>query len=312
MRHGTVSIFLLVTKEAAIAWVRDKAMRLSAALSLYTLLSTAPMLVITVLIGRAVWREHSHFGQSMMDEVALLTGPQVADALRPLLDYRRVHESSGLATLASMLLLLFSATSMFVELQDAMNTIWRVKDQPHGEVRRYLRDRLLSLVLVVCVEILLLLSIAGAGVMVGISNHLRTPTLGLAMVKNVVIPCGLAFAVFSILYKVLPSVRLKWKHVRIGALIAAILFTIGRYGLILYFHYHSPTSLFGAAGSLAAVLLWVYYSSFSLFYGAEFTKAWASRYHRYRPRLKSSVTPKARRLKSILKSNGPLSNSLEA
>jgi membrane protein len=176
---------------------------------------------------------------------------------------------------------------MFVELQDAMNAIWCVNSQKLDTVRHYFLSRLLSLALVVSVEILLLLCVAGAGVMAGISSHIPSTMISLMLMKNALIPCAGAFVLFTIVYKILPAVEVKWKHVWPGALIAAILFTIGRYGLRVYFQFHSPTSVFGAAGSLAAVLLWVYYSSFSLFFGAEFTRAWTSRYHRYRPRPKS-------------------------
>jgi membrane protein len=262
--------------------MRDKAMRLSAALSLYALLSLASLLVLTLKLARTFFREHLHAGRSIMDDMTLLMGPQIAQALAPILESKQAQSGGVLSTVATTVLLLFSATSMFMELQDAMNTIWGI-DAPHRDpVRQYLFSRLRSLAIVAGLEILLLLSMAFASLMVAAASHLDYPNNGWALLRNVFAPFAFAGVLFAVLFKVLPAAKLKWSHVWAGALVAAGLFTAGRYALILYFRYYPPASLFGAAGSVAVVLVWVYYSSFSLFFGAEFTKAWARRYQHRR------------------------------
>jgi len=273
----SIHVLIAVFKETCVGWMRDKAMRLSAALSLYALLSLASLLVLALKLARTIFHEHLHAGRSIIDEMSILMGPQVAESLRPVLESKRAETTGVGSTIATTVLLLFSATSMFMELQDAMNTIWGMSAKHRTGVKHYIFSRLRSLAVVVGIEILLLLSMVFATLWVPIASHLQYLTDWYAILRNVIAPFVNAALLFAILFKVLPSADLQWKNVWAGALVAAVLFTAGRYALILYFRWYPPASIFGAAGSMAVVLLWVYYSSFSLFFGAEFTKAWASR-----------------------------------
>lgn len=263
-------------KETVTGWVRDNAMRLSAALSLYTILSMAPLLVITIKIVGVVLRSKSYAQQQITEQVTSLMGWQVAELLKPMIETGGHHGAGRLATVISTAVLLFSATGVFAELQDSMNTIWGVKAKPAQGIVGFIRTRLLSLGMVFGIGFLLLVSLFVSAVFTTLSRYIAGDVKWLAFVLDVIISTGVVLLLFAAIFKFLPDVKLTWRHVWVGAAITAGSFTIGKYGLALYFKYASPTSAFGAAGSLAAVMLWVYYSSFILFFGAEFTKVWSA------------------------------------
>ena len=272
-------------KETIADWLEDKAMRLSAALALYTILSLAPLLVITLKIVGVVLRNKDYARDQMTDQITDLMGWQVAQAVQPMIESGSRAGGGWVATIVSTAVLMFSATGVFVELQDSMNTIWGVKPKPNLGIWDFVRTRLLSLAMVFGTGFLLLVSMFVTAVM----DNLADFVAGDAKWFGVLLDIGVSFLVISVLFaaifKFLPDVKLAWRHVWFGAIMTAILFTGGKYGLALYFKFASPTSAFGAAGSLAAVLLWVYYSAFILFFGAEFTKVWSLHHlgHRVQP-----------------------------
>jgi membrane protein len=262
-------------KETAAAWVRDNAMRLSAALSLYAILSLAPLLVITLKVVGVVWTRREYAREQITRQMAGLMGSQAAEALKPMIESGGRHGHGVLATVLSTAILLFSATGVFIELQDAMNIIWGVMPKPGRGVRDFVLDRLLSLGMVFGIGFLLLSSMLVSAILAAMAGYVAGDKSWLAFLADIVVSFGLVTVLFGAVFKFLPDVRLAWGHVWIGATTTGALFTAGKYALVLYFGYAAPTSAFGAAGSLVAVLLWVYYSSFILFFGAEFTKTWA-------------------------------------
>ncbi|HSU65847.1 MAG TPA: YihY/virulence factor BrkB family protein, partial [Tepidisphaeraceae bacterium] len=178
--------------------------------------------------------------------------------------------------------LLFSATGVFIELQDSMNTIWGVKPKPGPFIWGFIRNRILSLAMIFGIAFLLLISMFITTVLTGLVRHVAGSARPLVFTADLVTSFVVLAAIFAAMFKFLPDARIAWRHVWLGALLTAALFTLGKYCLALYFKFASPTSAFGAAGSLAAVLIWVYYSSFILFFGAEFTKVWV---HHHAPRV---------------------------
>jgi len=263
-------------KETASKWLEDNAMRLSAALSLYTLLSLAPLLVISIKIV-AVVAGGQKAATTISHQVQNLMGSQAADAVRPMIANGGKHGSGVVAAIISTVLLIFSATGVFVELQDSMNTIWGVKPKPNQGFGNFVRTRMLSIGMVFGIGFLLLVSMLVSTLLATLAQFLAREVTWLTFVADIIVTFGVVFLLFTGIFKFLPDVKLSWRHVWSGALLTAVLFTLGKYGLTLYFRYGTPTSAFGAAGSLAAVLLWVYYSAFILFFGAEFTKAWSMR-----------------------------------
>ena len=273
-----VGLLVPLLKATAGGWMRDNAMRLSAALALYTILSLAPLLVITAKLVGVATRDTNYARAQVTAQITDLMGTQVAQAIQPMLESGSRQGGGVLAAALSTAVLLFSATGVFAELQDSMNTIWGVKPKPNQGVRDFLRNRLLSLAMVFGTGFLLVVSMFLTTATVRLAAYLAGDTRWLALTLDPLVSFGVVSVLFAGIFKFLPDVRLAWRHVWVGAALTAGMFTAGKYALALYFRYATPTSAFGAAGSLAAVLLWVYYSSFILFFGAEFTKVWSVRH----------------------------------
>lgn len=253
-------------------------MRLSAALSLYTILSLAPLLVITIKIVGVVVKNKNYARDQITDQLTDLMGWRVAQAIQPLIENSKEPGGGILATLVSSALLIFSATGVFVELQDSMNTVWGVKPKPNRGIWDFIHHRLLSLGMVFGTGFLLLVSMFVTTLMDHVSEYVAHDRKWFGVFLDIMVSFSVVSVLFAAIFKFLPDVKLKWRNVWLGAVFTSGLFTAGKYALALYFRFASPTSAFGAAGSLAAVILWVYYSAFILFFGAEFTKVW-SLYH---------------------------------
>jgi membrane protein len=265
-------------------WIEDNAMRLSAALSLYTIISLGPLLVITFKLITMLWRDQQVVRHQIVTQVTSLMGAQAANAIQPMLDSATGAKNGIFATMVGTIVLFLSATCVFGELQDSMNTVWGVKPKPNQGLINFVRNRLLSMGMVFGIAFLLLVSMFVSALLTVLAKSFAGDAKGLAFAIDIFVSFAVQTLLFAAIFKFLPDVKLQWKYVWTGAILTAILFTIGKYGLALYFKYATPTSAFGAAGSLVAVLLWVYYSSFILFFGAEFTRAWAWNHgHRTEP-----------------------------
>jgi membrane protein len=275
----------LLFKQAASEWRQDNVLRLSAAVSFYTVLSLAPLLVIVIrVMGIAHARQFAR--EQIIKQTTNLIGTQPAEVIKPIIESSATQSIGSLATAISTVVLLFSATSVFIELQNSMNSIWSVelnaRKTNHAEkaVLTFIRARLLSLAMVFGLGLLLIIFIFVSGILTAFQHHIANFDRWTAYLTSIPISCAVEFTLFGAIFKFLPDVRLGWRHVWHGALIAVILFGAGRFGLALYFKYASNNNMYGAAGSLVAVLTWIYCSSFSLFFGAEFTKVWTRRYDR--------------------------------
>jgi membrane protein len=267
---------ITILKETAADWSEDKAVRLSAALSLYTILSLAPLLILTLKVVSLIYRDKARVRHQMLEQLSNLMGRGTAsDAIKAMLDNGTKPGSGVIASVIGTILLLSSAAGVFIELQDSMNTIWGVKPKPNQGVWGFIRNRLLSMGMVLGIAFLLLVSMFISSLMTTMAQMIAGDAAWVGIVLDVVISFGVVTVLFAAIFRFLPDAKVQWKHVWLGAVMTALLFTLGKYGLTLYFKFGTPTSAFGAAGSIVAVLLWVYYSSFILFFGAEFTKVWA-------------------------------------
>lgn len=277
-KAGGLKQLLPVLSKTANDWMQDNAMRLSASLALYSILSLAPLLVITFKVVGLVLRNKDYARQQMIGQLSNLMGSQAAQGIRPIIESGAKAGHGGVAAIISTAVLIFSATGVFGELQDAMNTIWGVKPKPNQGIWGFVRHRLLSVGMVFAIAFLLLVSMFVSTALAAVTQYVAGQTKGFAFLADIIVSIGVEAVLFAAMFKFLPDVKIRWRHVWLGGVITAVLFTLGKYGLTLYFKLASPTSAFGAAGSLVAVLLWVYYSSFILFFGAEFTKVWAVRH----------------------------------
>jgi membrane protein len=259
-------------------WIDDKAPKLGASLSFFTMFSLAPLLLIVISIAGLLFGTDEAMN-SIIVQVNGLIGKQGAEIIRTALKNSHNTSTGIIAIVISLVTLVISATAAFIELQDSLNIIWKVKAKSNRNfIEAFLKDRLHSFALVIAAGFLLLVSLIISAVLSAISNYfsrkfISIPT-GLLEVINNVITFGVIFILFASIFMILPNVFLKLKDVWSGALVTAFLFIVGKFLIGLYLGTSTLGSTYGAAGSLVIVLLWVYYSAQILFLGAEFTKVY--------------------------------------
>lgn len=263
-------------------WQEDKASRLAASLAYYMVFSIAPLLLIVIVVVGAVWGEEAARGQ-IFTELEDVVGAETADAIQSLVNNVNQSQSSGLAAAIGIGGLLISATTIFAQLQDALNTIWDVKPRPGRGILGMVKVRATGFLVIGGLGLLLLLSLVIDTMLNAItgpaSDVLPSATFGILLwILNLALGIGLLTLAFALVYKILPDVEISWEDVWVGSLVTAILFTIGRYVLTFYIARNSTASAYGAAGSLIIILLWVNYSAQIFFFGAEFTQVYARRH----------------------------------
>jgi membrane protein len=267
-----------ILKKTGSDWSEDNCTRLAAALSGYTVMSLAPLVVIVFKILSVAFRgpaAQAKLQKYLSGEVRSLTGFEDNGLISTIIQ-KSTHPGTGIwATIFGILVLLFSASGVFGELQNSMNTIWEVKPKPNLGMWGFLRQRFLSMTMVLGVAFLLLVSLFVSTTITAVSKNVLGNIKYISFMGDVIVSLAVVTVLFAMIFKLLPDVKIPWKYVWLGAFITAILFTGGKWGLTAYFRYGAPTSAYGAFGSLAAVVLWVYYSSMILFFGAEFTKVYA-------------------------------------
>lgn len=267
-------------KETVHEWQEDKASRLAAALAYYTAFSIAPLIIIAIAIAALVFGEEAARG-GIDDQLRGLLGSEGAAAVQEMIKSSRQPAEGTIATLLSLVFLLFGASGVFGQLQDALNTIWEVAPKPGRGIKGFIKDRFLSFAMVAGIGFLLLVSLLVSTLLAGVGNFLGDKIPGLTFLwgtLNFFISFGVITLLFALIYKVLPDVKITWGDVWIGAIITALLFTLGKSLIGLYLGNSSVGSTYGAAGSFVVFLIWVYYSAQILFFGAEFTQVYANRY----------------------------------
>ncbi len=261
-------------------WNEDKASRLAAALAYYTVFSLTPLITITLAIVGIFFGKDAARGE-LVAQIQGLVGRQSAQVIETAIANISQNAHPGVISVINIGILLFAASGVFTELQDALNTIWEVAPKPGKAVRIFIRQRLLAFLMVLCIGFLLLASLMANTLLVAIS-HLFVNVLPGGNVSwqffNTVGSFVLTTLLFSLIYKYVPQVKIAWSDVWIGALMTAALFSIGKYALGLYLAKNTFSSAFGAAGSLVFVVAWVFYSAQILFFGAEFTHVYARQY----------------------------------
>jgi membrane protein len=258
-------------------WATDNVFKHAAAVSFYTLFSLAPITIIAVSVAGIFFGDAAAQGR-LGQEIAQMVGTEAAVVVEKAVEESRPEKSGWLPTFLGLVMLLVGATAVFAQLQESLNAIWCVAAKPSrsGVVVLLIR-RLTSLALVLTVGFLLLVSLVlstAVAAAIEYAEHLIQIPPVLLRTTDVVINLGVITILFMMIFKVLPDVELRWRDVARGAFVTALLFGGGRYAISLYLGHSSVASAYGAAGSLVAVLLWVYYSSLILFFGAEFTRAY--------------------------------------
>ena len=254
-------------------WLDDKALRLGAALSYYTIFSLAPILVIVIAIAGLAFGNDVARTQ-ITAQLSGLLGKESSVAIGEMLQNANRPKEGLIATILGFLALLFGATGVVTQLKDALNTIWDVEEKKGAGIMGFVKDRILSLAMILGIGFLLLVSLVVSAGLTAISERFGTAFLFQAL--NFIVSIGVITVLFAMIFKYLPDANVQWRNVWIGALVTAVLFTIGKTLTAIYIAQSSVASTYGAAGSLVIILLWVYYNSQILFLGAEFTQVYSS------------------------------------
>ena len=265
-----------LAKEAFAGWKADNCLSMGAALAFYSLLSMAPLMVLVVSIaGLAIGRDEAQ--TLLMTQLSGLLGDTGAEGVRVVLDAASRDKEGILQTVVSFVALLVGATTVFSELQDDLNRIWKCDTSKASGIWSQVRKRLLSFGLIAAVGLLLLTSLVVSAAI----SYLGTFLGGAAVVGRILDLVGsivITTMLFGVIFKILPSRRIPWGDVALGSFVTAVLFAIGKYLIGLYIGKSAVASSFGAAGTLVVVIVWVYYSSQIFFLGAELTRAYSTRH----------------------------------
>jgi membrane protein len=269
-----------ILKETLAGWWEDKAPRLGASLAYYTILALAPLVILVTPVAELLFGNDAQ--QEVVSEVAQMIGKQGADAVRDvLLQVRYKFRPGPAAKLFGLAVLLFGASGVFAELQDALDTIWEVTPKPgRAAVWSFVRQRLVSFAMVLGTGFLLIVSLLFSTLLARLREYADERLREYALLWTVLgglISFGVITVLFAMIFKVLPDVKMPWRGVWIGAALTSVLFGVGRFLIGMYLGRASIGTAYGAAGSLVVLLVWIYYSSQILYLGAEFTKAYTRR-----------------------------------
>ena len=286
-------------KDTFAEWTEDKASRLAASLAYYTAISLAPLLVLSVNLLKFL---HLNGKQVVEQQMGLVMGKTGQDAAAMMIDAAK-QQSGWFATIISFVVLLFGASGVFGELQDSLNTIWEVQPRPGTSWWDTIKKRFVPLTMVFGVAFLMLVSLIVSTVLGAIVTHFAGQGAVVGLVLDVFLSLLVYSAIFSLIFRFLPDLDIRYRDVWSGALMTAVLFTIGKYLLTLYLTKGSTASAYGAAGSLAALLIWVYYSAQILFFGAEFTQVQTRKHRKQIPMTNDAVpmTEEARAQRGIVR-----------
>ncbi|HEX7862490.1 MAG TPA: YihY/virulence factor BrkB family protein [Verrucomicrobiae bacterium] len=280
MKLGAKGYFKLL-KTAATDWMDDKAPRLGAALAFYTIFSLAPLMTIVVTVASLWYQDNA--SQQVFSQMASVVGQENAKDLEEMLMQKGEKKSGMFAGIGAAVMLLVGATGVFVQLQDSLNEIWEVKPKPGQGIWGFIRHRLLSFAMLAGIAFILLASLllsAGLSAAGKYFSHMIGGMGPVFQVIHLVATFGVLTLLFALMFKYVPDAKVAWKDVWFGALVTAALFVVGKFALGMYLGKSSIVSTYAAAGALLLVLLWVYYTSQIVFFGAELTQARAVHFGR--------------------------------
>src|SRR5437868_5494356 len=278
----TFGAIIPLFKQTFNEWLEDKAPQLGAALAYYTVFSLAPLMLLLLAIVGVLFRNNpSGAWTRITEQMGYFLDQSALDVVQQIAQKAAQPNKSAAATIIGIALALFGASGVFGQLQDALNTVWGVKAKPGLGLRGFLRSRFLSFAMVGGICFLLLVSLVIEGLLKGFSHYVQTHLPGgltVALSIYLIFDAGIVVLVFAMIFKFLPDVKLRWSDVWVGSILTAILFAIGKWALGFYLGSGAASSAYGAASSLITLLLWIYYSSQILLFGAEFTQVYARRF----------------------------------
>ena len=274
-----VKKYFNIIKDAGTQFMDDQGMKLSAALSYYTIFSLAPMLLVMISVLSIFFGRDAIQGQ-IFDQINELVGNEAAAQLQDILKNASLSDKSGVAAAVGIGTLLIGATGVFAEIQSSINYIWSIEARPEKGWLKYLKTRLLSFSLILTLGFLLLVSLGVNALVDLLGKSLEKYFSEASVVFFYIVNLGITLAVittlFAVIFKVLPDGKIRWKECFTGAAFTAILFGIGKFGISFYIGQSNLGATYGTSASIIILLLWVYYSSIILYFGAEFTKIYAN------------------------------------
>ena len=272
---------LTILKAAFNGFINDLALKYSASLAYYTIFSLGPLLLLLISLAGIFLTKDAAQGR-IFHEINTLMGKDAAKQVQDMIHHLEMSGRSTISVIIGVITLIIGATTVFAEIQESINIIWQVKPKPKKGWVKLIKNRLLSGSMIVALGFLLLVSFMVNGVLLVVSDHLKTflpdVTVVFFNILNNVISFIVIAVLFGVIYKVLPDAKIRWRDVRSGALFTAVLFMIGRFIIGLYIEKSGGGSAYGEAGSLIVILLWIYYTAAILYFGAEFTRAYADFY----------------------------------
>ena len=281
MKNVSIKGIWEVLKNCFSGFFNDKILKLSAALAYYTVFSFGPLLIVILFLCSIFFGRNAVEG-TIYGQIESFVGHDAALQLQQIIKNATISGKSNFAAVIGIITLLIGATSMFAEIQESINMIWGLKAKPKAGWLLLVKNRLLSFGVIGSLGFLLLVSLGITAIIEGISNRLKAHfpavTVVVFYIINLLITFGVVTTLFGVIFKVLPDAKIKWKDVIAGSITTALLFMIGKFAISFYISKTSVGSTYGAAGSLVVLLVWIYYSSIILYFGAEFTKAWAIKY----------------------------------
>jgi membrane protein len=276
---GPKNIWLLL-KDSAIAWDKDNIAQLGAALAYFTVLSLSPLVSLVILFSSFGFGHQAASGQ-LVSQVRGLIGDQGADLVQSMITNAYNSGSNVFVAIFSIAMLLVGASAVFIQLRDSLNAIWHVQQKPAGTIRAFLRARVFSFAMILGIGFLLLVSLILSAALAAMSNYISSLIsimAGLVSILDLMISFVGITVIFAFMFKFLSAATLTWKDVWIGASVTSLLFSVGKLLIGLYLGNSAIGSTFGAASSLVIIMMWAYYSSQIVLFGAEFTRLYAMRF----------------------------------
>jgi membrane protein len=270
-----------VLKDSFTGFSDDKVLKLSGALAYYTIFSMAPLLIVIIFVCSIFFGRDST-EDSIYNQIQSFVGQDTALQLQQIITNASLEGKGTISLIIGIITLIIGATTVFAEIQDSINMIWRLKPKPKKGWLKMLQNRLLSFSIIVGLGFLLLVSLGVSAILEALNKKLQAifpdVTVVLFYILNLVITFSVITVLFGAIFKVLPDAKIKWKDVLAGAIATAVLFMLGKFAISFYISQSNVGSTYGTAGSLVVLLLWIYYSAVILYFGAEFTKFYAIKY----------------------------------
>ena len=270
----------LLFKDSAIAWDDDNIGAQGAALAYFTVFSLSPLLILVIVLS-SVGFGHAAASGHLVSQIRGLIGVEGSNFVQTLITNAYNSDTNILVTIFSLFMLLLGSTAVFVQLRDSLNVIWRVQQKPIGTVRAFLRGRLLSFAMILGIGFLLLVSLVLSAVLAAMSTYLGNLLAvfaGLVNLLDFMVSFVGITVMFALMFKFVPAATVQWRDAWVGAAVTSLLFSVGKLLIGLYLGNGAIGSTFGAARSLVVIMLWAYYSSQIVLYGAEFTRLFALRF----------------------------------